>query len=629
MTVDPERTAAHATPPQAKGPRMFGRFQLLRLLGKSDLTMGWWVIDSRNGQEFMLVLPRQQPADTAALAQWMSRARQAGRINHPGLAPLVEVGEQDRWPFVAYDRDGQATLTEKLTPQGLPAADAARWISQALAGLAFAHEAGFVHRDLQPWQVCITEQGFCRVMGLEVALNTPVAQDLSHGNAALQQQRRGAERDVLAAGLVLHHALAGAPALEQTDVAHIIAQMPPLGREIVRLPWSTARPIPDPLRAIVNRATDRQERQRYRSARTLARALDGWRIADAEQGGGPLALLLDRLRAVGVLPGLPGSTARAARMALMERERTSELADVVLDDPALCFEMLRSVNTAQVRGAQVSGAGPVLTIRRTIAMIGMDGVRRCALALREWPGPLNEAAAAELERLIARVKHVGLVAQLLRPAGYDAEVVYLVALMQNLGRLVVQYHFPDEALQIRRLMQSAPAAKPGEPDDPGMSEEGAAFAVLGTSIEDLGQAVARHWGYDEEVLTLVRRHPLNTTPHLGDSDDELLRATASCANEVVDATQQPAAKVVSALQHVVQRYGRSLHVGLRELQLAAQGREITAEEHAHPARPAASPAPRAAGPAAAPAATAAASPARGLPPAGLGAARAQAQGVRH
>jgi len=41
----------------------------------------------------------------------------------------------------------------------------------------------------------------------------------------------------------------------------------------------------------------------------------------------------------------------------MERERTNELAEVVLQDLALSFEMLRLVNSAQVRGAQLAGAG--------------------------------------------------------------------------------------------------------------------------------------------------------------------------------------------------------------------------------------------------------------------------------
>jgi non-specific serine/threonine protein kinase len=207
----------------------------------------------------------------------------------------------------------------------------------------------------------------------------------------------------------------------------------------------------------------------------------------------------------------------------METERTMELAAVVLEDLALSFEMLRVVNTAQVRGAQVSGSGPVLTVRRAIAMTGLDGVRRAALALRPWPGPLDDAGAAELERVADRCKRAGRVAMALRPPAYDGEVVYLLTLLQNLGRLVVQYHFSDEAVQIRRLMQPAPPQREGEPEEPGMTEESASFAVLGADIEAIGAAVARHWGLDDSVLGMIRRHPLATPVRTADSDDELLR----------------------------------------------------------------------------------------------------------
>ena len=89
-----------------------------------------------------------------------------------------------------------------------------------------------------------------------------------------------------------------------------------------------------------------------------------------------------------------------------------------------------------MRGAQVAGSGPVLTVRRAIAMLGLDGVRRGALALRPWPGPLGaEDAARSWPRLVERCKRAGRVALALRPAGYDAEVVYLITLLQNLGRL--------------------------------------------------------------------------------------------------------------------------------------------------------------------------------------------------
>jgi non-specific serine/threonine protein kinase len=431
------------------------------------------------------------------------------------------------------------------------------------------------HLDMQPFLLLVSESGTLRLAGLEVAAEPPaqpggVAAEPLAGPRGQRAQQDAAQRDVLSVGVLMHEMLTGRPVLEEADVGRVLQRLPPAGRDIARLAWDTPQPIPEPLRAIVNRATDRQERQRYRSARTLAHALEGWLKTAASQGGGPLVLLLDRLRTVGVLPSAPGAAERALRLTRMERQRTNELAEVVLQDMALAFELLRVVNTAQVHGAQVSGDGPVLTVRRAIAMLGLEGVRRAALSLRPWPGPLAEAAAADLENLMERVKRAGRVAVALRPAGYDGEVVYLVTLLQNLGRLIVQYHFADEAVQIRRLMQPAPAPRAGETEEPGMSEEGASFAVLGADIESIGAAVARHWGLTDDVLHMVRRLPVAAPLRGVEGDDELLRATGSCANEVVDALALPAPQVAHAMQRVVQRYGRPLALTLKDLQAALQ-----------------------------------------------------------
>jgi non-specific serine/threonine protein kinase len=56
-----------------------------------------------------------------------------------------------------------------------------------------------------------------------------------------------------------------------------------------------------------------------------------------------------------------------------------------------------------------------------------------------------------------------------------------------------------------------------------------------------------------------------------ESDDDMLRATASCANELVDALSLPARHLAAAMQRVTQRYGRALGMTARDLQLAAQG----------------------------------------------------------
>jgi len=348
--------AASSAPSAARPPvtRGFGRFALRQLLGKSARTMCWLVDDPRTGQELMLVMPRSQPADATALERWQQAARKAARLNHPQIAHAVEIGEHEQWPFVAYDRANGVTLGERIA-QGSPpqAVELARWMLDALQGLAFAHEAGAAHHDLQLHALLVSEQGHVRVMGLEVAALDALAaaapagasdggRSLSIDAATLAAQRGAAQRDVLALGLLMHQLLAGEPPLGEPDLGRVIERLPPLGREMVRLPWEVPLPVPDTLRVIVNRATDRQERQRYRTARTLARALEGWLDVETQGSGGPLALLLDRLHSVGHLPAMRGAGARIARLRGMERERTIELAEFVLQDIGLTFEIGRA-----------------------------------------------------------------------------------------------------------------------------------------------------------------------------------------------------------------------------------------------------------------------------------------------
>jgi len=579
--LNPSATPTPALPAGAEAPvgRRLGHFKLLALVGKSQRSMAWRVLDQRvtnTDREGLLLLPRAQPADAGALQRWDRAVRRASRLKHPNLAAALEIGVCEHWPFALYDAEGADTLTERLQRKDLGCQETATLFVEALRGLAFAHDGGVAHRDLQPFMLLLGEHGGVHLMGFEVALamqpagsdasDPGIAQHTSVDALQLHALREAAHGDVLAMGLLLHWALAGQPALDEPDIGELAIRMPPRGRELVRLPWSTPMPVPEVLRAISNRATDRQERQRYRSARGMARALEGWLQAEGAAGGGPLALLLDRLHSVGALPSSPGSAARAARLALMDRERTNELAEVVLQDLALAFELLRWVNSAQVRSTQAAGGGPVLTIRRAIAMLGLDGVRRAALGLRAWPGPLSEAGAQALQSLFDECKRAGRVAQALRPAGYDAEVVHLVTLLQNLGRLIVAYHFPDELQQIRRLMQPASPLNPGEPEQAGMTEQAACHAVLGTDIEGIGAAVARRWGLDDAVLHLIRRMPLATQPRAIDNDDDMLRAAASCANEAIDATALPAVRRPQALRRVAQRYARALRINFNDLQ---------------------------------------------------------------
>jgi non-specific serine/threonine protein kinase len=581
---------------------------LRALLSKSARSLIWRVYDAGHGRELMLCMPRDKPNSAPALEHWLRTAQAGGRVEHPNLAPVFETGQVEGWPYVAYDRALGEPLDERLARQAAPLPiDAAGWVAQLLEGLAFAHEAGHAHRDIQTSSLVIDANDKVRLVGIEVAQEVFPA-SVDYNTVTRRAVRESAEEDVLCVGLLLHRILSGRPVLEENDLQAVVQQMQPLGRELVRLGWETPHPIADPLRAICNRATDRQARQRYHLARSFWRALDGWRTAASYDGGGPIVLLLDKLQRTGHLPTTTTATSiqRFTAGSGMEAQHASALSEFVLKDMALSLELVRRVNNA-LRQSGHQGE-TILNMQRAIQMLGLDGLQLAANALKPWPGPLQPVAAEMLRQLMTRVSQAGQIAQALRPAGYDAEVVHLITVMQNLGRLLLQYHFPDDAQQIRQLMQppepesgpqagdrrpppegaekarGGPALSQELPNPPSMSEQAAAYAVLGCDMDALGAAVARHWGLGEELLHMIRRQPLNAPVHPTRSDADLIRLTCSLANELVDALGQPEAKRRPAIETATRRYAKALGIGLREVLDAL---------NPGAARPAASPAPAA------------------------------------
>jgi hypothetical protein len=579
MPISPSVPAASAPAPAAAGDatanasemgRPFGRFRLLQLLGRSEHAMAWRAFDPRLAQEVMLTMPRTQPADAEALSQWLQRVKGAARLSHPNLAHVVEVGVESHWPYVAVDRALGLTLEEWLQAHPAPSPmESVGWLCQLLQGLAFAHEAGVAHGSVESFSVLISEQGVLRWVGLGVA-NTPSlwneAEARSHlDTRSLQAQRSLAVQDVLTLGLLLHRLLSGEMPLGRGTLAAAVERLAPQGAEGVRLLRTTPQPLSEALRAIANRATSSQSRQRYLSARTFLRALEGWRDSETQGRGGPLAVLMDRLSSVGHLPSRRAA-GRGATPSRWESLRVDEIAEQILQDMGLTLELLRQVNSAQVQGTQAAGAPPVLTVRRAVALLGMNGVRRCGTALREWPGPLQEPGAAALQEAMDRVWLAGGVAQQLAPAGYDPEVIYLVTLMQNLGRLLVHYHFADEAEQIRHLMRPTPPPTPGAPEQAGLTETTASFGVLGIDLETLGASVAKHCGLGDDMQHMMHRLSPGRPVRQPDTDVDWLRAAASAANDVVDAvTWLPSTQSGAALAAVAQRYARVLGVELRDV----------------------------------------------------------------
>jgi hypothetical protein len=163
-----------------------------------------------------------------------------------------------------------------------------------------------------------------------------------------------------------------------------------------------------------------------------------------------------------------------------EHASLDHLTDVVLREYSLTLKVLRTAHSAHF---QRWGAPPSLSASRAMALIGAKTLRDLANGLllfehfhKHSPGVRQLMVLSMLTANHARALAVRL--------GYPGpEEAYLCGMFHNLGEVLVACHFPAEYARILAATQ-----------EPATDAEPPEVAVLGFRYQDLGAAMARHWG---------------------------------------------------------------------------------------------------------------------------------------
>ena len=562
--------------------RELARFQLLRELGRGAQAVVWLAHDPRLDREVAVKLLSGE-VDASTRHEWLNEARAVSRLTHPNIVPVFEADEFEGAPYLVFEYVEGPTLHEQRRKSpSLPAREAVTLMLGVLDALAAAHEQGIVHRDLKPSNVLLGRDGRPRVMDFGIAAR--IAQGKARGAAALPagdglivgtpgymspEAARGETpmpaMDVFSAGVMLGELLAGAPLMRETDPYRAIARVQ---TEDLVLPDKPK--IDDALRGIVQRALARDTGQRYDGARALHTALSAWlNPGDApaveDSGHATLDFLLRRMRHKTDFPALSGSVVRIQRVAMSETESLNSLSEEILKDVALTNKLLRMVNT--VHFSSVAGDG-VSTVSRAVAMVGFAGIRNMALSVILLEHMGDKGHAAQLKEEFLRALMAGTLAVELMPAARDGEEAFLAAMFQNLGRMLTEYYFQEEALQIRQLLARG--------RDTPVAREAAARQVLGIGFDELGAGVARAWGLPD-MLQRSLRAPLGEVParvidRRADHGVERMRWLARGANALTDAMLGADGDAqTAALTSVAERFAPALGMSARDILAGAQG----------------------------------------------------------
>ena len=555
-----------------------GRFELQRVLGEGAQASVWLGFDKRLEREVAVKLMRSDAAaDPVAVGEWLREARSVSRLAHPNIVPVFEADTHGSQPYLVFEYVPGPTLTQHLKARGaLPPVEACSMMLGVLDALHAAHSAGIVHRDLKPSNILVDATGRARVMdfGIAARLEDPGNLDQVVGTPgymspeATQGGLPTAAMDVFSAGIVLVEMLSGQKLVNERDPFRAMHR---IAHEDLALPESLSSEVDDALRAVLRRALEREPARRWPNAAALRDALRAWLTpaavsvdATALSPGhnGTLDFLLRRMRHKSDFPALSDSVARIQRVANSENESLASLSSEILKDVALTNKLLRMVNTAHFSNA----GGSISTVSRAVALVGFAGIRNMAMSLVLLEHMHDKAHANQLKEEFLRSLMAGMLASELGASTRASEEAFIGAMFQNLGRLLTEYYFPEEARQVRGMVAGS-----GQGDAVAITEDAASISVLGLSFEALGLGVAKTWGLPPALQGCMRK-PTGEPPARSPLDSvEKLRWLTLAANQITDAllrSEPEHARVHVAV--VAKRHARALGMNVTDIEAAAE-----------------------------------------------------------
>lgn len=235
------------------------------------------------------------PTEVASNQEWRRRfvqeAKATAVLNHPNIAHVYEIGEEDGVHFIAMEYVDGETLRQILSRRKLGMKPALDLAAQVAAGLSAAHKAGIVHRDIKPENIMLREDGLVKVLdfGLaklveqtplnskaETRIEVQTQAGMVMGTVAyMSPEQAGARQvdartDIFSLGEVLYEMLTGRQPFTGETISHTIVAIlekdpPPLSQFI--------KDVPAEIERIIEKALAKNADARYQTANDFLRDL--------------------------------------------------------------------------------------------------------------------------------------------------------------------------------------------------------------------------------------------------------------------------------------------------------------------------------------------------------------------
>ena len=266
-----------------EAPLLKNRYRLGRILGRGGMCIVYQAWDTR--LERNVAIKRLEPPlneDPRTRARFDREGRALAQLSHPNVVTLIDRGSTESEDYLVFEYVEGRSLKEMTRSGPLPAAEAGHIAGQVAEGLAAAHLAGIIHRDVKPQNILIDRQGHAKITDFGIATGadwtrvTRAGSIIGSARYMSPEQVRSkpvdARSDIYSLGIVLYEMLAGHPPFDGTSMPEIARQhlnTPPLPLSEIR------SDLPSSLEKIVMRCLEKDPEDRFASMDELLGALVG------------------------------------------------------------------------------------------------------------------------------------------------------------------------------------------------------------------------------------------------------------------------------------------------------------------------------------------------------------------
>ncbi len=212
-----------------------GRTEVLKLVNTADIVTNF---EGRYGDDeraaLVKVLRPEKVKDKVALERFTREAQALSKIDHPNIARILESGVAEGVRYISMEIGTGEPLSETLARVGrLPPERVVKMIRGVALGLAAAHRAGIIHRDLRPANILVEDGGTVKLIGFGIARDVSVPGRLTatghitgHPSYVAPEVAQSLEItpkvDVYSLGIVLFLALSGRLPFESRSVVKLV-----------------------------------------------------------------------------------------------------------------------------------------------------------------------------------------------------------------------------------------------------------------------------------------------------------------------------------------------------------------------------------------------------------------------